>query len=223
MRAARLLAIGGCLVVLGCEQDRARSVKIIPRPPSAAPVPAAVAPPAAGPIGGPAAPPTAVRPAQSWHPPGCPPPPGGANGPSSFTVTGPCAFQHRAAVDCEGTADDFLVTLSRQAARGATLMVYINVEFYRGPGSYTGAQMFVGVQDKTSIYRWSSDSVSITVGPDERFVSLPTTRVDVEGQLVGCSGPMNNYQCSARTPFEVEVPQAQLAEVVSGTMSCRKD
>jgi hypothetical protein len=81
-------------------------------------------------------------------------------------------------------------------------MVYVNVENYKGPGEYKGAQMFVGIQDKNSIYRWSSDSVSLTVGKDQAFVVLPMTHLDAEPLLVDCSGPMNNYQCSGRGQHE---------------------
>ena len=46
---------------------------------------------------------------------------------------------------------------------GAPQVVYLNVEKYAGPGHYDGAQMFIGVQDSTSINRWSSDDVTVTV------------------------------------------------------------
>ena len=82
------------------------------------------------------------------------------------------------------------------------LMIYINVENYHGPDTYKRAQMFLGLQDKTSIYRWSSDIVAITVGAGEEFVTLPATRLDAEPILVDCTGPMTNFQCSGRGEAE---------------------
>ena len=237
MTRATVLVLVACLAAIGCEQDPARSVKIAPHPP--APTGSVVPPPGAGgPSGGtdpappvksvaraPAAAGSVVTPPGAGGPPriggwrteACPPPPEGSPGPSSLSVTGPCAFQHRGAVTCEALADDFYISMSRKALRGATLMVYINVENYKGPGSYTDAQIFVGVQDKTSIYRWSSDTLAITVGPDEEFAVLPTTRLDAEPVLIGCTGPMTNFQCGGRgdaAGFE------STTEVVSGTLRC---
>lgn len=224
MKRSRVLAILVCLAALGCDEDPARAVKIMARPATPAPPPApavsaSAAPAATNPAV--AAAPSLVEgpPNQEWRPPGCPPPPEDSDGPSSLAVTGPCTFQHRGSVDCESTADDFIVTMSRKAARGATLMVYINVEKYHGPGSYDGAQMFVGVQDKTAIYRWSSDEVAITVGPDEAFATLPTTKIDAEAQLTGCTGPMTNYQCGG---YGSTSKILDTTEVVSGTLSCKK-
>lgn len=237
LKQSSALVIVACLVAAACDQDPARSVKIVARPPAAASV--AVTPPGAGePSGGtgpapsvksdarpPAAvgsvatPPGASGPSRiaEWRPEGCPPPPEDSSGPSSLSVTGPCAFQHRGRVSCEARADDFYVSLSRKAARGATLMVYINVEKYHGPGSYDGAEMFVGVQDKTSIYRWSGDRLTITVGPGEGFVVLPTTRLDAEPILIDCTGPMTNFQCGGRGDAEALLTTT---EVVSGTLWC---
>ena len=94
------------------------------------------------------APPTS--PAQSAasepRPNGCPPPPEDSSGPSTLTVSGPCAFEHKGIANCEWHADDFYLSMTRKAAQGATLTVYINVEGYDGPGQYKSAQMFIGVQ-----------------------------------------------------------------------------
>jgi len=211
LKPSSALVIVACLVAAACDQDPARSVKIVARPPAAS---SGVTPPGAG-----VTPPGAGEssPIAEWRPEGCPPPPEDSSGPSSLSVTGPCAFQHRARVNCEARHDDFYVSLSRKAARGATLMVYINVEKYHGPGSYDGAEMFVGVQDKTSIYRWSGDRLAITVGPGEEFVVLPTTRLDAEPILIDCTGPMTNFQCGGRGDAEALLGTT---EVVSGTLWC---
>jgi hypothetical protein len=210
------LAVLLCLAAVGCDEDPARSVRIISRPVT----PAAVVTSSAQLLKAqePVAPlePGEPRP---WSPPGCPPPPDVAEGPSSLVVTGPCAFAHKSEVDCEVTPDDMLVTLSRKAAHGATLMIYLNVEKYHGSGDYDEAQMFVGVQDRSSIYRWSSDSVHVTVGPGEAFVTFPATKVDAERQLIQCTGPMTNYQCGDANGLS---PILNTAEVVTGTLSCKK-
>ena len=226
MRGTGALALVFCLLMIACGQDPARSVKITDRPadarppdsrPAETPAPTSTADakqPAATTPAGAAAEPQAAE----WRLDACPPLPEAGGGPSDFTVTGPCAFRHHGQVGCESLGDDFIVIMSRKAAHGATVMVYINVEKYHGPGVYDGAQMFVGVQHKTNIYKWSNDAVDITVGPDEKFAVLPTTRVEAEPLLVDCTGPMTDFQCGGRdqvTAFERSV------EVVSGTLQCQ--
>ncbi len=250
MRRARAIAVGACLVAAACDEDPARSMKIMPRPPAAvSPAPvsvAAVSPAAARPAetplraAGPASDTqaarssgTAARPlgtgassssagvarpaATDWRPPGCPPRSEASSGPSTFTASGPCAFEHRGAVACEVLADDFLVTLSRKAAEGVTLMVYINVEHYHGPGDYPDAQIFLGLQDKINIYRWSSDTLNITVDSGEQSITLPGTSLEAEPLFSNCTGPMTNFQCEGRGGADEFLKSR---EVVSGTLRC---
>jgi hypothetical protein len=250
MRRARAIVAGACLLMAACEEDPARSMKIVPRPLAAvspaparpAPSLAAVspAPVAVAAVTGPApdtqaarSSGTAARPrgtgassssagvepaaAPNWRQPGCPPPPEASSGPSTFTAAGPCAFQHRAAVACEALDDDFLVTLSRRAAGGVTLMVYINVEKYHGPGDYRDAQIYLGLQDKFNIYRWSSDTLNITVGSGEQSVTLPGTSLEAEPVFTNCTGRITNFQCEGRE-FAEEFLKTR--EVVSGTLLC---
>ena len=61
----------------------------------------------------------------------------------------PIHHGHLAAAS-EALGDDFYVSMTRKAARGATLMVYVNVEDYKGPGDYKRAQVFVGIQPSRS-------------------------------------------------------------------------
>ena len=61
-------------------------------------------------------------------------------------------------------------------------MVYINVEQYHGPGDYRDAQIFLGLQDKFSIYRWSGDKLNITVGGGQEFVALPATSLEARNR-----------------------------------------
>lgn len=158
-----------------------------------------------------------VATAQPWRPPGCPVPREQGAGPSTLEVSGPCALTHHGRFSCESSGDDFYISTTRKGAHGATLMLYINVEKFKGPGEYKGAQVFLGVQDRTSIYRWSSDAVDVTVGPGEAYAVLPATRLDAEPVLVDCSGPMNNYQCGGRRESKVF---SATSHTVSGTMQC---
>ena len=246
-RSSALIIV--CLAALACEDDPARAVKIAARPPavaaSAVKSPGAVTPPDAAtlpdgsepsrPEGPARSVDTAARPpaaggaaarsaGSGWHPEACPPPAETSSGPGSLSVTGPCAFEHRAPVSCESTPDDFIVAMTRKAARDATLVVYLNVEKYHGPGKYDGAQMFVAVQDGTSLYRWSSDTLDATVGPGEAFVSLSRARLEAEPLLVDCSrtiGPSTNYQyqCEGRSSGKTDIEST--FEVVSGRLSCK--
>ena len=120
-------------------------------------------------------------------------------------MTGPCAFQHQGKFVCEPLADDFYISMTRKAAQGSTLMLYINVERYHGAGEYKGAQMWIAVQ------------VSLTIGPDQAFVVLPTTRLEAEPLLVDCTGPLANYQCGGRGDLQELIATAS---VVAGTMHC---
>ena len=117
----------------------------------------------------------------------CPPPAEDSTGPSHLIANGPCGFEHRGAASCESLPDDFIVALTRKALHGSTLVIFLNVERYHGPGAYDGAQMFETVQSGTGIHRWSSDSVHATVGPGEAFVTFPETRLEEEPMLMGCT------------------------------------
>ena len=111
------------------------------------------------------------------------------------------------------------MSVTRQGAHGANLMLFVNVENYNGPGHYTMAQIFVSVQDESDIFRWSSEKVTIDVAPDASHVTIPETILDAEPLLVDCTGPMNNYQCGNRQSYSVMTPSK---EVVEGTLWCAK-
>ena len=236
-RPSSAVVLGSALALLvglaaaGCDRDPARSVKVIERPSTrpaalAEPTPAsdaganATAATGALPLAPAVAPVTAaaaVIAAPAFRLDACPPLPEDDAGPSTMALDGPCAFRHRAAASCESLGDDFIMVATRPAKDGATAMIYVNVEKYTGPGKYSEAQMFVGVQDKVNIWRWSSDNVNITVGKDEAFAEMPRTRLLAEPVLVNCTGPMTNYQCDGRG----EVPAFERSlEVVSGRLQC---
>jgi hypothetical protein len=202
MKPAILTILG--LLLAACGEDPARSVKIVSRQP--APVTTVFTPPRG--------------PDRNLIPEFCPPPED-SPGPGSFVAKGPCEFQQRAPVSCEATGDDLIVAVPRKAKNGATLVIYLNVEHYRGPGVYDGAQIFVAVESGEIIYRWSSDEVRATVGPDEAFVALSRTQLDQEPVRVACSRLINSesnytYQCAA-TADAIE----SAAEIVSGKLQCR--
>ena len=233
-----VVALLAGLALAGCDKDPAASLKIARTPPPPVVAPGAPAAPASQaeavvPVVAAEAPrmvqkaaravpraePAAIESAASneWRPQGCPPPPEEGQGASSLNVSGPCAFKHRGTFSCEAIHDDFYISMTRQAAHGSTLTVFINVEKFKGAGTYQNAEMFLGVQDKSSIYRWSSQEVQLTVGPDAQYVVLPTTRLAAEPVLVDCSGPMTNYQCSGRGELEALLGTT---EVVAGKMQC---
>jgi hypothetical protein len=218
-------ALLACLALAACEKDPARSVKIVERPPTTTTtVPAATqTPPHAGadanrpPAGAPGGSAAQSAPPAEFRLEGCPPlAENGAAG-SNFTVDGPCAFRQRGAVSCEALADDFIIVATRKARNGGTVMIYVNVEQYAGPGSYKQAQMFVGVQDKVNIWRWSSDAVDITVGAKEAFAEVPATRLEAEPVLINCTGPMTNYQCEGR---DDQPAFERTVETASGRLQC---
>ena len=207
MKRSKIIVVAACLCFAACGDDPARSVKIIGR----APAPAIR---------------TVTVPAKS-NPSArlefCPPPSGESTGPSSLAVTGPCAFEVRTAGACESIGDDFIVALTRKAKLDASLVVYLNVEHYHGPGSYDGAQMFVAAQGAKTIYRWSSDTVQATVGRNEAFVLLPRTQLDGEPVHIDCSrliGPSTNYQYQCDGMGEATISIDNAPEVVSGTLRC---
>ena len=219
MKGAALLVITGCLATIGCSEDPARSVKIAARPKRTAAAPAAPVSTTHTPKV--SRPPRVPDP--GWHPDFCPPPAEGSEGPSTFSVSGPCEFEHHGAVSCESVGDDFIVALTRKARNGATLVVYLNVEQYHGPGTYDGGQMFVAVEGGSTIYRWSSDAVKTTVGPGEAFAELHETRLEGEAMLLGCTsliGPSTNYQYQCDSTRDAPLAIDKTVEIVSGKLQC---
>jgi len=113
-----------------------------------------------------------------WRPNLCPPPSEPSGGPGTLVATGACAFQQHGPVNCTSLEDDFILETSRPSARQSTLIIYLNVEKYHGPGSYDEGQMLVSVQDAKGLFRWRSDTVVATVGADEKFVDIQSTRLE---------------------------------------------
>jgi hypothetical protein len=151
-----------CLTLAGCDADPAPSVKIVPRP-----IPEADASAGSG-----------WGAEFAWRPELCPPPPESEGGPGTLVATGACGFRQQGMIACTSEADDFVIEMTRPAARGASLLLYVNVENYHGPGTYDSGEVLVGVQEGEQNFRWFSDAVRITVGADEKFAELAPARLD---------------------------------------------
>lgn len=118
-------------------------------------------------------------------------------GRSSLTVTGPCAFTHTADVQCRSLTDDMHVVALRKAKGLSTVSVYVNVESYKGPGSYNDTQMFITYQDGNAYYHWGSDSVHITVTAGEKSVVLPENDLIAEPPNTGVLKVSGTLRCGA--------------------------
>ena len=149
----RLLGLT-CMVLTACGRDPAKDVKILTRqqPPDSLPTPT-------------------LPPGWEWHDEFCTLP--SQEGSSDLTVTGPCSYHQVGNVRCTADQDDFLVMVKREAPRQATLTLFINVEKYTGPGDYKENQMFIALNNGKTGYRWSSDNVTVTVGPGAKYVEFP--------------------------------------------------
>jgi hypothetical protein len=134
-------------------------------------------------------------------------------------VTGPCGFEHKGDAECEALADDFLVTVVRKGRRNAEVMLYVNVERYVGPGVYKAPNdMFVGVKDGSTIYRWLSNDFEVTVNPGSKSITFRDVRLEPELPLLGCTGPQTNFQCDERGDDPKHMASLTIA---SGTIACR--
>ena len=195
-----------CIASLACERDPASNVKIIARPP-AAPAPSAV-PGQEEPsqpliVTGNLPVNTAASAAEAppFKPELCKLQPDTA-GSSTFRVKGPCAFQHSGNVKCRAVVDDFYTTLLRKGPGEATTAVYLNVEYFKGPGTYDGGQMFLTVQNGDAYYHWSSDSVKTIVAPGLKYVDVPTTKLDAEPPNTGTAIVSGRLWCASLTNAE---------------------
>lgn len=152
----RALIVAVCLTLPACDEDPARSVKIIARPPwpkdEAANLEHSIAPP--------------------WRSELCPPPAETSKGEGTFTATGACSFEQTAPVNCLPLGDDFFVELSRPSAHGAMLRIFLNVERYKGPGKYDGNSLLVSVRVGDQVFPWNGSEMTMTVDEGEHFVHV---------------------------------------------------
>lgn len=195
------------LFTFGCDQDPAKSVKIIPRPAS---VPGATE--------------TAFTDSK-WHPAGCPPAKEEHTGPGTFKASGPCTFDQTNNVKCIDKLDDFFVMANRVGPNGEKISIYINVEKYHGPGDYLLAQAHINLESGGLLYRWTSDDVSIKVGEDLAFVELPKTLLDAEPVMNICPPRINpdgsySFPCDSK---RIKSPVDGTQEILSGRLNCTKE
>ncbi len=153
-----------CYAIIGCDEDPARSVKIITRPPAYTQAKA----PRQG----------ISVPTPEWRPNLCPPPPEPSRGSGTFVAKGACNFEHYGSVDCSALGDDFIAGTWRSAAHQSTLNIFINVEGYHGPDKYEYVQILISVSDEKGYFRWRSETMNATVGPGEKFLDMEATRLE---------------------------------------------
>lgn len=84
---------------------------------------------------------------------------------SELEVAGTCRFVHHGAATCQARGDDFYAIVRRRLSDGNQLELYINVEFYTGPGTYDKkVEILALIKRGTSLYRWSNNQASVTLG-----------------------------------------------------------
>jgi len=96
---------------------------------------------------------------------GCSPLPESA-GPtaSNLRFQGPCTFTENQAVQCVNKIDDYYAYVNRQLPDYGQLSALINVERYKGPGTYTkNSVVFLQVSHNGVLYEWKQDSATLTV------------------------------------------------------------
>jgi len=104
------------------------------------------------------------------HPPvpiQCSPPspePSGTPQGSDLTFSGACAFTETGRVACSTQPDDFIFQFSRKTPDGPTIYAQVNVEYYKGPGSYAQNVHFLfEIPDNGTIYEWDTLNGGATI------------------------------------------------------------
>lgn len=176
---------------LGCDRDPASDVKIIERPAVDASPKTTTVPTRKAEI-------NLYVPGPPFRAELCKAEPEKSKGSNWFAVSGICAFQQTANVNCRAVSDDFYASLLRRGPGDVTISVYLNIETGNKaptPGKYSGAQMFLTVQNRQEYYHWSSDSVSVTLGAGFRSVHIPRTRLEAEPPNTGTEIVSGTFGC----------------------------
>ena len=174
-----LAAILACTAALACERDPASNLKIVARPQGSSDSGAAK---------------TFTQP--PFNPALCVVQPEEQKGSTKFSANGPCSFHNEGDVKCRATVDDFYTMLLRQGPGNATVAIYLNIEAYKGPGTYEGGQMFLTAQNGDAYYHWSNDSVKTVVGPGLKWVDVPETKLDAEPPNTGTEIVSGRFWCA---------------------------
>jgi hypothetical protein len=120
-------------------------------------------------------------------------------GPSSnLSISGACQAEELDTVSCTIAVDDFYAVIHRPLTGGRTLYLTLNVETYRGPGSFHNAQLYLEVQGGGVLARWTNLEVAATVAKGG-LVTLPGATVTAEVGT-GAPGPITlsgRLQCAA--------------------------
>jgi hypothetical protein len=135
---------------------------------------------------------------------------------SDLTFAGTCPFRHRGPATCRARGDDYYAIIRRKLRDGNEVELYINVEYYTGPGTYEKkAETLVLIRRGQSLYRWSNQQGTLTLGFGEGGMSAASKRAT---------------QAQAGTPTLVDLATTDLAAepgtptrgtiVVSGTIGC---
>jgi len=91
---------------------------------------------------------------------------------SELDLHGACTFKHHGPALCKGRGDDFYALIHRKLSDGSELDLYLNVETYSGAGVYEKkGQLLVTVRRNQSLYRWSNQEATVTLGFQEGGVS----------------------------------------------------
>ena len=189
MKLASLAVTAACISSIACERDPASNVKIIQRPTVAANAPTA----------------TTFPPPPPFRSEYCKVPPEASKGSHKLVVTGPCAFEQTSNMACKGAFDDYYASMLRVVPGGdVTISIYLNIETKTAPapGDYSGAQMFLTVQNAQEYYHWSSDSVNATIGPGMRTVHIPTTRLEAEPPNTGTEIVSGTFGCTPNAKLD---------------------
>jgi hypothetical protein len=120
--------------------------------------------------------------------------------------------------ECEIEHDDYNANFTRKAKDGNDLHLLISVEHHITPGRYKDNEVKFSVREKSNIYRWDTEKAEVTVGPGLKFITVHDAQLEPEPVLVGCSGPLNAYNCSGRGDDESVL---KTSVTVSGTIYCK--
>ena len=97
---------------------------------------------------------------------------------SDLRFQGPCTFTESQAVQCVNKTDDYYAYVNRQLPNYGQLSALINVEKYKGPGTYTkNSVVFLQVSREGVLYEWRQESATLTVADNGNKVIVGASSV----------------------------------------------